>query len=121
VNRSQVRGIHGARPVLRHRPQVWPAWSTATTISTPSPTTSEFEFRYHFPGWPQTLSGRDALMALYAGYGNNIVLHGADEFVVHRSQDPRVVINVTIEGRKIVKWRDYMDSLAAMTALSQVQ
>src|SRR4029453_8600220 len=40
---------------------------------------AEFEFRYHFPGWPQTLRGRDALMALYAGYGNNIVLHGADE------------------------------------------
>ena len=103
---------------------------------------AEFEFRYHFPGWPQTLRGRDALMALYAGYGNNIVLHGADELVVHRSQDPRVVIIeynvhgktvatgssydnrfisvVTIEGRKIVQWRDYMDSLAAMTALSQV-
>ena len=43
---------------------------------------AEFEFRYHFPGWPQTLRGRDALMALYAGYGNNIVLHGADELVV---------------------------------------
>jgi uncharacterized protein len=39
---------------------------------------AEVEFRYHFPGWPQTLRGRDALMALYAGYGNNIVLHGAD-------------------------------------------
>ena len=101
-----------------------------------------FEFRYHFPGWPETVRGRDALMALYAGYGNNIVLHSADELVVHRSQDPRVVIIeydvhgkivatgssydnrfisvVTIEGRKIVQWRDYMDSLAAMTALSQV-
>jgi hypothetical protein len=31
-------------------------------------------------------------MALYAGYGNNIVLHGADALVIHRSQDPRVVI-----------------------------
>jgi len=104
---------------------------------------AEFEFRYHFPGWPQTLRGRDALMALYAGYGNSIVLHDADELVVHRSQDPRVVIIeydvhgkivatgcsydnrfisvVTIEGRKIVQWRDYMDSLAAMTALGQVQ
>ena len=103
---------------------------------------AEFEFRYHFPGWPQTIRCRDALMALYAGYGNNIVLHGADELVVHRSQDPRVVIIeydvhgkivatgssydnrfisvVTIEGRKIVQWRDYMDSLAAMTALSRV-
>jgi hypothetical protein len=26
----------------------------------------EFEFRYHFPGWPETVRGRDALMALYA-------------------------------------------------------
>ena len=50
---------------------------------------AEFEFRYHFPGWPETVRGRDALMALYAGYGNNIVLHGADKLVVHRSQDPR--------------------------------
>jgi len=31
-------------------------------------------------------------MALYAGYGNAILLHGADALVVHRSQDPRVVI-----------------------------
>ena len=65
------------------------------------------------------------------------------KLVVHRSQDPRVVIIeyhvhgkivatgsaydnrfisvVTIEGRKIVQWRDYLDSLATMTALSQVQ
>ncbi|HVQ19423.1 MAG TPA: hypothetical protein VMS23_00130 [Terrimicrobiaceae bacterium] len=90
---------------------------------------------------PQRLDSRETLMTLYVGYGDNIVLHGADELVVHRSQDPRVVIIeyevhgkivatgssydnrfisvVTIEGRKIVQWRDYMDSLAAMTALSQ--
>jgi uncharacterized protein len=51
-----------------------------------------FEFRYHFPGWPQRVRGRDTLMALYVGYGNNIVLHGADALVAHRSQDVRVVI-----------------------------
>ena len=101
---------------------------------------AEFEFRYHFPGWPHKLRGRDALMSLYAGYGNNIVLHAADALVVNQSQDNRTVIIeynvhgkilatgasydnrfisvVTIEGRKIVQWRDYMDSLAAMTALS---
>ena len=101
---------------------------------------AEFEFRYHFPGWPQTLRGRDALMALYAGYCDNIVLHGADALITHRAQDPRVVIIeyevhgkiirtgasydnrfisvVTIEDRKIVHWRDYMDSLAGMNALS---
>jgi ketosteroid isomerase-like protein len=100
-----------------------------------------FEFRYIFPGWPRKLNGREALMALYAGYGNNIVLHGAEALVVHRSWDARVVILeydvhgkiirtgasydnrfisvVTIENRKIVQWRDYMDSLTAMTALSQ--
>jgi ketosteroid isomerase-like protein len=101
-----------------------------------------FEFRYIFPGWPQKLDSRDALMALYEGYGNNIILHAADALVVHRSQDARVVVLeyevhgrilrtgapydnrfisvVTIEDRKIVQWRDYMDSLAAMTALSRV-
>jgi ketosteroid isomerase-like protein len=100
-----------------------------------------FEFRYIFPGWPQKLDGREALMALYAGYGNNILLHSADALIVHQSKDSRVVILeydvhgkiirtgasydnrfisvVTIGNRKIVHWRDYMDSLTAMTALSQ--
>jgi len=99
-----------------------------------------FEFRYIFPGWPQRIEGREALMTLYAGYGDNIVLHGADTLITNRSQDPRIVIIeyevhgkivktgaaydnrfisvVTIEDRKIVHWRDYMDSLTAMTALS---
>jgi uncharacterized protein len=100
-----------------------------------------FEYRYIFPGYPQKVNSREAVMELYAGYGNNILLHGADALVVHRSQDPRVVILeydvhgrivrtgasydnrfisvVTIGDRKIVHWRDYMDSLAAMTALRQ--
>jgi uncharacterized protein len=100
-----------------------------------------FEYRYIFPGFPQRLESREALMALYAGYGTNILLHDADALIVHRSRDPRVVILeyqvhgkivrtgasydnrfisvVTIEDRRIVHWRDYMDSLAAMTALSQ--
>jgi uncharacterized protein len=47
-----------------------------------------FEFRYIFPGWPQRLDSREALMALYMGYGDNIVLHGADALITHRSQDP---------------------------------
>jgi ketosteroid isomerase-like protein len=99
-----------------------------------------FEFKYIFPGWPQRLDGREALMTLYAGYGDNILLHSADALITNQSQDLRVVIIeyechgkivrtgasydnrfisvVTIENRKIVQWRDYMDSLAAMTALS---
>jgi uncharacterized protein len=103
--------------------------------------TAVFEFRYVFPGWPRKVNDRAALMALYAGYGNNIVLHSADALIVHRCQDSRVVILeyevhgkiirsgasydnrfisvITIEDRKIVRWRDYMDSLAAMTAQTQ--
>ena len=99
-----------------------------------------FEYRYVFPGFPSKIEGRAALMALYSGYGDSTVLHSGDALIVHRSQDPRVLIIeyevhgeklatgnsydnrfisvVTIENRKIVHWRDYMDSLAAFTAAS---
>jgi len=99
-----------------------------------------FESRYHFPGWPVTIRGRANLMASLSGYGKTIKVHSGDKLVVHRSQDSRVVILeyevhgkilssggpydnrlisvVTIENRKIVHWRDYMDSLAAWTALN---
>ena len=99
-----------------------------------------FEFRYDFPGWPRRTESRKALMALYRGYGDAIVLNGADALVVHPCRDGRVVVLeyevhgrvvgsgaayenrfvsiVTVENRQIVHWRDYMDSLAAMRALS---
>ena len=99
-----------------------------------------FEFRYHFPGWPLTIRGRANLIASFSGYGKTIKLQYGDALVVHRCRDSRVVILeyevhgrilsngalydnrlisvVTIENRKIVHWRDYMDSLAAWTALN---
>jgi len=99
-----------------------------------------FESRYHFPGWPVTIQGRANLMTSLSGYGKTIKLHSGDALVVHRTQDGRVVILkyevhgrvlssgapydnrlisvITIENRKIVHWRDYMDSLAAWTALN---
>jgi ketosteroid isomerase-like protein len=99
-----------------------------------------FEFRYRFPGYPTKVVGREALMALYSGYGAGMTLRGADALVVNISQTPGVVILeyevqgnavgsgklyenrfisvVTIKDRKIVGWRDYMDSLAAMSALT---
>ena len=107
-----------------------------------------FVSRYHFPGWPLIIRGRANLVASLAGYGKTIRVHSGDALVVHRSdaqvahrsQDSRVVILeyevhgtilrtgapydnrlisiVTIENRKIVHWRDYMDSLAAWTALN---
>jgi ketosteroid isomerase-like protein len=99
-----------------------------------------FEFLYEFPGWPRRLEGRAAIMAVFSGYGRNIALHGADGLIVHRGLDPRIVVLeyqghgtvlatggayhnrfasiITVENRKIVHWRDYMDSLAAMRALA---
>ena len=99
-----------------------------------------FESRYQFPGWPATIRGRADLMSSLSGYGKSIELHSGDALVVHRSQDRRVVILeyevhgkvlssgarydnrfisvITIEKRKIIHWRDYMDSLAAWTALN---
>jgi ketosteroid isomerase-like protein len=99
-----------------------------------------FEFRYRMPGWPEAVRGRTDLMSLYSGYGNNIVLERGDALAVHPSNDGRVVtleyeihgkirktgvaydnrfVSIAfIEQRKIVRWRDYMDSLAACTALT---
>ena len=99
-----------------------------------------FEFLYEFPGWPRVVRGRDNLVALYSGYGRNIELERGDALMVHPSDDGRVVTLeyevhgrvlangrrydnrfvsiVTIENRKIVRWRDYMDSLAAWTVLT---
>jgi ketosteroid isomerase-like protein len=102
-----------------------------------------FESRYHFPGWPVTIQGRADLMASLSGYGKTIRVHSADALVVHRTQNGRIVILeyevhgkilstggpydnrlisvVTIENRKIIHWRDYMDSLAAWTALNSAR
>jgi uncharacterized protein len=99
-----------------------------------------FESRYHFPGWPVMIRGRANLTDALAGYGKSIKLHSGNGLVVHRCKDERVVILeyevhgkilsngapydnrfisvVTIENRKIIHWRDYMDSLAAWTALN---
>jgi ketosteroid isomerase-like protein len=99
-----------------------------------------FESRYQFPGWPVRIQGRANLMASLSGYGKTIELRSGNALVVHRCEDNRVTILeyevhgtilssgapydnrlisvVTIENRKIVHWRDYMDSLAAWTALN---
>jgi ketosteroid isomerase-like protein len=103
-----------------------------------------FESRYQFPGWPVMIRGRADLMTSLSGYGKTIKVHSGDALVVHRTEDSRgddrvVILEyevhgkilssgapyenrfisvVTIENRKIVYWRDYMDSLAAWTALN---
>jgi len=97
-----------------------------------------YDFRYRYPGLPEKMVGRAELLQLFAGVCNIEVLNSYSGLVVHKTTDPRVVILefdvegkslrsgkpyenrfavvITIENRKIVYWRDYMDSLAAMNA-----
>ena len=97
-----------------------------------------FEFLYRFPDWPERIEGRAAYMTALEGYG--MQLQGANGLVVHFTRDPRVVVLeyevrgtvrstgkaydnrfcsiVAISDRKIVHWRDYMDSLAPVRAMS---
>ncbi|KUR79059.1 nuclear transport factor 2 family protein [Novosphingobium sp. FSW06-99] len=99
-----------------------------------------YEVRYEFPGWPRITSGRADLMAMFASYVQNIALNSTSDLVTMRAENGQVVVLeyevhgtilstgrayhnrfcsiATISDRKIVQWRDYMDSLAAWNALS---
>ena len=96
-----------------------------------------FEFLYNFPGFTNKIEGRKAYMDWFGGY--SMVLHSADNLRTYKTTDNNVVVLeyqvhgktptgkaydnrfcsiVTIKDRKIIRWRDYMDSLAVMSALS---
>jgi ketosteroid isomerase-like protein len=97
-----------------------------------------FEFRYNIPGFTNKIDGREAYMDWFGDYTN--ILHSADNLRVHKSTDRKVVILeyevhgmvpstgksydnrfcsiVTIKDRKIIHWRDYMDSLAVMLSVT---
>jgi len=92
------------------------------------------------PGWPRVIQGRTDLMAAFRGYVDNIALQTADQLIVHKTDDGRAVVIeyevhgtilasgvkynnrfcsiIRLEDRKIMRWRDYMDSLAAWNALT---
>ena len=97
-----------------------------------------FEFLYNFPGFANKIEGRKAYMEWFGGYTN--LLHSADNLKVYKSAKPENVIIleyevhgiipfngktydnrfcsiITIENRKIIHWRDYMDSLAVMLSV----
>jgi ketosteroid isomerase-like protein len=89
------------------------------------------------------IRGRAGLVDALSGYGDNIKLESSDGLAVHRLQDPRGVILeyevhgktvatgvpydnrfisvITIANKKIVHWRDHMDSLAAWKALNRTR
>ena len=96
-----------------------------------------FEFLYNIPGFTNKIEGRGAYMDWFGGYTN--ILRSADNLRVHKTARPDVIILeyqvhgivpdtrkaydnrfcsiITIKKRKIVYWRDYMDSLAVMLSL----
>lgn len=98
-----------------------------------------YEVLYDFPGWPRVIRGKVPLMESFQGYGKHIALHAADHLVKHIASDGRtIIIEYQVHGtilatgaqynnrfcsvigivdRRIVQWRDYMDSLAAWNAL----
>ena len=97
-----------------------------------------YEVLYELPGWPRVIKGRSDLMAAFRGYVENIALQSADKLIAHKTVDGHVVIEYEVHGtiratgvkynnrfcsiigikdRKIARWRDYMDSLAAWNAL----
>jgi uncharacterized protein len=102
-----------------------------------------YEVLYDVPGWPRVIKGRTDLMAAFRGYVDNIALRSANELILHKTDDGRVVVIeyevhgtvvatgvqydnrfcsiVKLESRKIAYWRDYMDSLAAWNALTAKQ
>ena len=97
-----------------------------------------FEFLYRIPGWPERIESRAVYMAALEDYSMKI--HSADGLVVHFTRKSGVIVLeyevhgtapstgksydnhfcsiVTIKGRKIVHWRDYMDSLAVMLSVT---
>jgi ketosteroid isomerase-like protein len=99
-----------------------------------------YEVLYDVSGWPRVIKGRAGLMAAFRGYVDNIALQSADNLIVHKADDGRVIVIeyevhgtiletgvkynnrfcsiIKLENRQIVHWRDYMDSLAAWNALT---
>lgn len=112
----------------------------ASTFSTSSLRTSSTKCSTTSRAGPALSGGRADLMAQFAGYGDNIKLQAADRLITHKTDDGRVVVIeyeahgtilatgvkynnrfasiIRIESRKILHWRDYMDSLAAWNALT---
>src|SRR3984957_14162523 len=99
-----------------------------------------YEVLYDVAGWPRIIRGRADLMAQFRGYCDHIQVQSADNLIAHKTDDGHVLVIeyevhgtilatgvkydnrfcslIRIQNRKIAHWRDYMDSLAAWTALT---
>jgi len=99
-----------------------------------------FEYVVSVPGYPKRVEGRAALVELYRGYGDNFRLDSCGDVVTYHDRESSVAILeyathgkalatraaydnhfisvVTIADRAVTHWRDYMDPLAVLEALT---
>jgi len=97
-----------------------------------------FDFMYHIPNFTTRFSSRNEYMSWFESYSPK--LHSADNLKIYKAESGGVIILeyevhgiipsngklydnrfcsiITIKNRKIVYWRDYMDSLSVMLANS---
>ena len=97
-----------------------------------------FEYVISVPGYPRRVEGRQNVIDLYNDYDSYMTVHSADnlhvyrdpaasvvvlEYEVHgesaqtgRPYDNHFVSIVTIENRKVARWRDYLDPIAVFDA-----
>ncbi|MFD9701489.1 nuclear transport factor 2 family protein [Lentzea sp. NPDC059081] len=97
-----------------------------------------FEYVVSVPGYPRRVEGRHAVAELYRSYGRFMRLRSSDDLDVHwdpaksvvvleyrvhgeavhtgRAYDNQFVSVITIENRKVVRWRDYLDPVAIFNA-----
>jgi uncharacterized protein len=98
-----------------------------------------FEYVITVPGYPRRVEGRTAVADLYRPYGTVLVLDRCDLTGVHRDAQTGVVVLeytsqgravstgraysnryvsvITLQGRKVVHWRDYLDPVAVFEAV----
>ena len=51
-----------------------------------------YEVLCEIAGWPRVIKGRTDLMAAFRGYADNSALRSANELILHKTDDGRVVV-----------------------------
>jgi ketosteroid isomerase-like protein len=97
------------------------------------------DFVITVPDYPRHVVGRDNLIELYRGYSETFFLDRCYDLRVHRSEATSTVVLeyasegkvvatghpygnryvsvLTLQGRKVTQWRDYLDPLRVLAAL----
>ncbi|MDE3205177.1 MAG: nuclear transport factor 2 family protein [Acidobacteriota bacterium] len=97
-----------------------------------------FDYVISVPGYPRHVEGRQSVIDLYRGYDDYMKVHRADHLRVYRDTEAGVVILeyqvhgesvqtgrpyhnhfvsiITVENRKVARWRDYLDPIAVFEA-----